>query len=60
MLQGNGARTIDIVGLVRLRKHLLWSSNVIAMLGIVSLLMLSDTPEMRDAVYIRAAGVLAL
>ena len=60
MLQGNGARTIDIVGLVRLRKHLLWSSNVMAMLGIVSLLMLSDTPEMRDAVYIRAAGVLAL
>ena len=50
MLQGNGARTIDIVGLVRLRKHLLWSSNVIAMLGIVGLLLPTETPEMRDAV----------
>lgn len=57
MLQGS-ARTIDISGLVRLRKHLLWSANAMGALGAVGIVSI-ERPEMRDAVYIGADGILA-
>src|SRR5436190_2062676 len=60
MLQDRSVRIIDISGLVRLRKHLSWSSNVMGALGGVGVVVAIDTPELRDAVYIGADGVLAL
>ncbi len=59
MHQAGNARTIDISGLVRLRKHLLWSSNAMGALGSFCILVPMQMPETKDAMYIGADGVLA-
>src|SRR5580765_5222843 len=58
MFEKGRARTIDISNLVRLRKHLSWSSQFVAGLGVFGV-MAFGTPELRDWVYIGAVGVLA-
>ena len=59
MRQDRSPRTIDISDLVRLRKHLSWSSKVMGALGSACLVVPMDTPEMRDALFIGTDGVLA-
>ena len=58
MLPIPGARIIDINSVVRLRKHLAWASNWVAVLGVVCFIPFSKL-ELRDAVLVGADGVLA-
>ncbi len=59
MLPGSSARTIDISDLVRVRKHLSWSSQAMLALGGICVSAFGQ-PDIRDIGFIALDAVLAL